>query len=182
MIPPYTLPPKEFDEWTRCTWVIPIRGKLPWPEPTSSVLLESCDDLPTPPTTHANELVWTSTSITKLWKFLVDLREASHLGPLGLSYHPALSQSLDEKLSRLSRTVQTQTDGETRRSVVSMSSSYISLVTVDHIRIYHDWSRTFHLRTVLDSWYFVSGEDKIRLLVGARLVLLDNRSRGVMIL
>jgi hypothetical protein len=55
---------------------------------------------------------------------------------------------------------------------------------VDHIKVYHDAANSMQLRNLLDAWAFQSGEagaHKVRLLKGARLVLLDERSKGMLV-
>lgn len=65
------------------------------------------------------------------------------------------------------------------------------LALIDHIKIYHDTRFTMAIRNILDAWRFdavegttATGEPnikKIRILKGARLVLLDERSKGVLV-
>ncbi|KXN84015.1 hypothetical protein AN958_00574 [Leucoagaricus sp. SymC.cos] len=185
MIPPYTESLIEFHEWTHCSWLIPIRGKPAWIESTSAVLIESTSEhpvlLPTPPNSQKNEITWTTTSVSRFWNFLVRIREAGNLGPIGLAFHAVPSPSLADKWSRLSRTGNTNAV-DSSISGTSTFSFLSSIASIDYIKIYHDWPRTYHLRSLLDAWSFESGEHKIRLLVGAKFVLLDEKSNGVMIL
>ena len=77
------------------------------------------------------------------------------------------------------------------------------LLEVDHIKVYHDVTCALHIRNVLDAWGYPNttldgsfeahgrdkntGKDnrpktkKIRILKGAKLVLVDERSKGVLI-
>ncbi len=149
IIPPYKLPLDKLTEWDRCAWLIPIRGKLPWSESTSGVLLGSTQLLPIPPGPGANEITWTKKAVSQFWSFL-KIREAGTLGPLGLSLHPATPHLDPDKLSKYT---------ETNASFASMSS--VSLSAVDYFKIYHDWPRTLHVRTIIDAWYFeTSGRRK----------------------
>ncbi|KAJ3561684.1 hypothetical protein NP233_g10044 [Leucocoprinus birnbaumii] len=177
-ISPYALPFNDFDEYDRVGWIIPVRGKLPWPEATSAVLLDSIQALPSNPRkSQTKELEWTAAAITKFWEFLLQLRNARNLGPLGISFHAVPSPSVDGSV-RVSRTAGTDTI-HTARSSQLLS---FSISSVDHIKIYHDWSQYSQLRNILDAWAFEPQSHKIRLLLGAKLVLMDARSRGILIL
>ena len=66
-----------------------------------------------------------------------------------------------------------------------------SLKAVDHIKVYHEVGYAMFIRNVLDAWGF-GGENegegtiktktkKTRVLKGAKLVLVDARSKGVLI-
>lgn len=174
MIAPYKLPLDSFDEYSRCAWIIPVRGQLPWSESSSAVLLDSPRDPPAPPNTQLNEFTWTTSAVSKFWKFLVGIREAGNLGSLGISFHAVLSP---DRSSRAVKNVTTDTVDAGLHKV-----SLVSISSVDHFKIYHDWPRSSQLRNIFHAWSFESEEYRIRLFVGAKLVLLDNKSRGVMIL
>lgn len=174
MISPYKLPLDGLTEWDRCTWLIPIRGKLPWPESTSAALPGSSQIIPIPPNPEFNKITWTQRAISQFWSFLLKIREAGTLGPFGLSFHPPPSHFDPEKSSK---------SKPTQMNTYVASTSVVSLSAVDHIKIYHDWPRSLQIRTIIDAWQFENDEGKkIRLLVGAKLALLDDRSRGIMIL
>ncbi|KAF9450792.1 hypothetical protein P691DRAFT_725331 [Macrolepiota fuliginosa MF-IS2] len=181
MIPPYDSPLTEpFGEWDRCAWLVPIRGSLPWSESTSGMLLDSSYDTPISPTTQTNEIIWTHKAVSKFWAFLLEIRTAGNLGPIGLSFHPASPPYGSEKSVRISKTLATERHTGLSRSSTSGSAPLVT--TMDYIKIYHDWAKTLYLRRILDAWSFEIGESKIRVLLGAKLVLLDDRSRGVMVL
>jgi len=175
MIAPYELPLDSSNEYSRCAWVIPVRGQLPWSESSSAVLLDSPQDPPAPPNTQMNEFTWTTSSVRKFWEFLIGIREARNIGSLGISFHAARSlSSSPERSSRATRNVTTNT--------TDADLCEVSISSVGHFKIYHDWPRSSQLRNVLHAWSFESEGCKYRLFVGAKLVLLDNKSRGVMIL
>lgn len=86
------------------------------------------------------------------------------------------------------------TDGDARASTPSGSDALTtpkvqqpSLSMVDYIKVYHDAVRSMNLRSVFDAWaYEVRDEEgvlveKIRVLQGAKLVLMDNLSCGMLI-
>jgi hypothetical protein len=62
-----------------------------------------------------------------------------------------------------------------------------NLSTVDYIKVYHDAIGSMSLRSVFDVWAYEIRDgqgvlvEKIRVLQGAKLVLMDNLSRGVLI-
>ncbi|XP_006455298.1 hypothetical protein AGABI2DRAFT_121227 [Agaricus bisporus var. bisporus H97] len=168
-----------FLEWDRCTWIIPIYGRLPWPESTSAMLLDQTPGDPASPSPEANEIAWTAEAVLQLWAFLLDLRTAGKLGPLALSFQLA-SQGTTE--STRSRTLLTDSHIQTHMSNPYPATSSLSISDVDHIRVYHDGPKCLGLRTVLDAWKFKNNGRGTRLLVGAKLVLLDEQSRGIMVL
>ena len=107
------------------------------------------------------------------WSFLLAVRDANTLGPLALAYHSSSrGAALDSKTS--------------------------SPLEVDHIKIYHDAPCAMLIRNVLDAWAFTMGathlddnagdpdttqprSQKIRVLKGAKLILLDDRSSAMLI-
>lgn len=182
MIPPYTLPLTGLTEWDRCAWLVPVRGSFPWTESTSGVLLGSSHDMPVPPSAQANEIAWTPRAISRFWEFLLRLRDVGNLGPLGLSFHPASSQPAPDKSIRTSKTLATAKHTGTNPNSTSSVDPFVSIAAIDYIKIYHDWPQSLYLRGVLDAWAFETGERKVRVLVGAKLLLLDDKSKGVMIL
>jgi hypothetical protein len=135
---------------------------------------------PEGPSSDVNEIAWTPEAVLQLWGFLLDLRTAGQLGPLSLSYQPAFQGTTES--TRTSRTLLTDSHIQTHTSNSYYSTSSVSISAVDHIRVYHDGPKCLGLRTVLDAWKFQNQGRGIRLLVGAKLVLLDEKSRGIMIL
>jgi hypothetical protein len=64
--------------------------------------------------------------------------------------------------------------------------SNLNLSTVDYIKVNHDALCRLYVRNALDAWSYEVGDTdgcvkKIRLLKGARLVLVDACSRGIQI-
>jgi hypothetical protein len=66
----------------------------------------------------------------------------------------------------------------------------VPLTSVDHFKVYHHAENAMYVRNVLDAWGFPAPLDgdgamgkmrKIRLLKGAKLVLVDEKSNGVLI-
>ncbi|KAJ7662092.1 hypothetical protein DFH06DRAFT_1042976 [Mycena polygramma] len=187
-ISPHKLPLPNPPPYTRRSWVIPVRGPLPWRHATSAVVLSDSSDLPQPPDpdTH-EEIAWTTPALSSLWEFLTMLRDRSVAGPLGLSFHvsPNVSSNSQPTYSELSGMGAQPFTPDFGAAVSMVSSSrqvVIPLTFIDHIKVYHDAAISMQLRTLLDAWAFELGELKIRLLKDSRLVLLDERSKGIIVL
>ncbi|KAJ6618736.1 hypothetical protein B0H10DRAFT_2028922 [Mycena sp. CBHHK59/15] len=189
-IPPHADPLPVPSPYGRRTWVIPVRGNLPWPHSTSAVvLLESTDPLQPPdPQTH-EEITWTMAALASFWSFLLLLRERGTLGSLGLSFHVSRyfssnsQQSIDTELPGMGTQIWS-IDLQNEASITSSSRQlHVPLVFLDHIKLYHEAPNSMQIRSVLDAWAFEPGDTsgKIRLLKGARLVLLDERSKGILV-
>jgi hypothetical protein len=62
-----------------------------------------------------------------------------------------------------------------------------TLSTVDYMKVYYDAVGSMNLRSVFDAWAYEIRDgqgvlvEKIRVLQGGKLVLMDNLSRGVLI-
>ncbi|KAJ7216505.1 hypothetical protein GGX14DRAFT_604977, partial [Mycena pura] len=200
-IPPHTLPLPD-PPFARRSWVIPVRGTLPWQHATSAVVLLDPTD-PNPPS-HDDELAWTPPALSAFWSFLLKVRAKKQLGPLGLSFNvsrshyssansnsqPAGTGTYTEYSVMGAQPVIPSLDSEPPSAVSSVRqlpltvTTSVPLLSVDHIKVYHDAINSMVIRNVLDAWRFESGEMgsyKIRLLKGARLVLLDERSKGILV-
>jgi hypothetical protein len=60
-----------------------------------------------------------------------------------------------------------------------------ALSKTDYIKVYHEAKKSMFLRTALDLWAYEQGEgkakEKVRVLKGAKLVMVDHLSTGVLI-
>ncbi|KAF8958105.1 hypothetical protein BDZ97DRAFT_1762416 [Flammula alnicola] len=175
-ISPYTT--LSLPDDARVAWLIPVRGILPWEGCTSGAFSDGSHDLPFPPESDVNDQIsWTPASLLKFWDFILELREAASLGPLGISFHGSKNGK---------RATTTNADSSSTAVLAAYDTLSTSLVMLDYIKIYHDLRSWLHLRYALDLWTFrVSAEgmqpQKIRLLKNARLVLLDDTSQGILI-
>ncbi|RDB19699.1 hypothetical protein Hypma_013212 [Hypsizygus marmoreus] len=223
-IPPHVfpLPPASSSPYARNAWLVPIRGAFPWEGCTAAVVLDpssSVIPIPVPVNKHA-VIAWTHGSLNKFWAFLLGVRDAHTLGPVGVSFHAAAPSQFrsQSQLSSVRYTpgaggqLHTKSESEsefdqsaapTTRTVVTRAA----LANVDYVKVYHEAAYTMYLRNVLHLWGYVVGsedvgegrveeegeekekeevgkkekEKKIRLLKGARLVLVDERARGVLV-
>ena len=161
----------------RVAWLIPIRGTFPWENCTSGAFLDASCTIPVPSSPIIDQISWTQGSVLKFWDFLLRLRQVGKLGPLGISFNCSLQ-------SRISPTTTNFTIDTMPFPQETYSNFNLSMV--DYIKVNHDTPCRLYVRNALDAWsYEVRDADgfvkKIRLLKGARLVLVDARSRGIQI-
>ncbi|KAF8892998.1 hypothetical protein BD779DRAFT_1670007 [Infundibulicybe gibba] len=181
--------------FSRYSWLVPIRGTLPWDHCTSAIVLESLSALPVPPDCKAtNQLTWTRPCVCAFWTFLLTVRTVGTLGSIGVSFHAApwvdsagsYQQSLDG-----AQGYSEQRMHETETPLESAGDRYRSVLSgIDHIKVYHEAPNAMYLRNALDIWAYKVPKDavgpdeskpqKIRMLRGARLVLIDERSKGIL--
>ncbi|KAJ7805791.1 hypothetical protein B0H14DRAFT_3484751 [Mycena olivaceomarginata] len=172
-IPPHSLPLPDPLPYTRRSWVIPT--------PTTS--------LSPPIHTLTRRSHGQPPALASLWSFLRLLRDKSPVGPLGLSFNVSGNVASDSQptYSEISGMgAQPLTFDNGAASMVSSARPVaIPLAFIDHIKIYHDAAYSMQLRNLLDAWSFETGKagaPKIRVLKGSRLVLLDERSKGIVVL
>lgn len=188
------------DEYARLAWIIPVRGRLQWAGATAASILED-DHGPRSPASDnllpfvdsdpsGSKLTWTRGSLNDLWSTLKDLRECGRFGPLSLSFHATVRTGLTDSMEHYSYF------GSHKQTTISMSTSVSSdmpadepqqrntgppLSAVDYIKVYHDAKYTKNLRAVLRAWSYRKAGQKLRLLKEAKLVLVDELSRGLVI-
>ncbi|KAJ7291040.1 hypothetical protein C8J57DRAFT_1163042 [Mycena rebaudengoi] len=186
-IPPHTHPLPAPSPYARRAWVIPARGSLPWRHATTAALLLDSTDLPEPPDPQSyNEIAWTASALASFWDFLLTIRERGKHGSIGISfnvsqYSSSSSQPTYSEVSGMGAQV-SSIDLQPAPSTASSVPLSVPLMFTDHIKLYHEAPNSMQLRNILDAWVFESGEGtKIRLLKGARLALLDERSKGVLV-
>ncbi|KAI0753314.1 hypothetical protein C8Q80DRAFT_1095787 [Daedaleopsis nitida] len=188
------------DPFARLAWIVPVRGRLQWDGATSAGILADISEsgsspvdqqLPIAPLVSGEssilEVTWTRVALMAFWNVLKGLREAGHLGPLSPSWYavPAPAAPSMQPYSYV---------GSHKQATMSTSAALSSIVPaeisaevpgsplrmVDHIKLYHDARYTQGVRNILDAWSYKKDDKKIRLLKGARLVLVDERSRGIL--
>ncbi|KAF8902599.1 hypothetical protein CPB84DRAFT_1746599 [Gymnopilus junonius] len=173
-IAPYTMLPTSD---VRLGWLIPIRGTFSWDHCTNAELLDSSSDLRCPPGSGSlNCVSWTEDSLLKFWDFLLSLRKIGSLGSLGVSFHLARSKDPPPASSV-----------STSRGAAETSLYSSRLNFCDYIKVYHDAPKALYVRYALDIWQYQRSSEggqlqKIRLLKGARLALLDEASQGILTL
>lgn len=164
--------------YNRCAWVIPVRGILPWSHCSEADV--SSEILVARGPGNTDEILWNTETLRQFWSFLNSLRKARTFGSVALSFHCGpTNQGVPTSTSDSTRPL-TSSDGPVRH--------------VDHFKIYHDAPVAMSLRTILDSWYWEPAKDdtsantsrsrrnRVYVLRDARLVLLDEASRGILIL
>ncbi|KAF7292774.1 hypothetical protein MIND_01176100 [Mycena indigotica] len=187
-IPPNAHPLPTPSPYARRIWAIPLRGRLPWRYATTASILVDSAELPKPPDPGTNEILWSGRAIKAFWAFLLDIRANRVLGPIGLSFNVSLVPTVNSQFGGSYMGFgQAQAISE-EPAVPSTASSVafeymIPLHQIDHIKVYHDAMNSMELRNVLYAWSYVAESGtKMRLLKGARFVLLDERSQGILVL
>ncbi|KIM41258.1 hypothetical protein M413DRAFT_27645 [Hebeloma cylindrosporum] len=185
-IPPYS--GFSIPDDARVAWLIPIRGKFPWDGCTSSHLLDSAEPAPLPCESGSKgEIFWTRDSVARYWDFLLELRKVGTLGPLGVSFHA--SKSLKSSSTVASNITRPSASYPMAADILTDSSDLRNTLSrVDYIKVYLDAPRTFYVRSALDAWSYQlpsksadGHSQKIRVLKGARLLLLDDGFQPVLV-
>ena len=202
-IPPHSLPLPPPSPYSRSAWLIPIRGALPWKECTSAVMLDSSTLVPfrTDPLKPDHPIKWTHPSLHSFWTFLLSLKATHNVGALGLSFHaarpPAPTSQAASTLNptslgggRQAITESNTTSGQPTSAGTAMQPPRARLVlsNVDYIKVYHEAQYAMYVRNALHIWSYAiqsasesTKPDKVRVLKGARLALVDERSKGILI-
>ncbi|CAK5263439.1 unnamed protein product [Mycena citricolor] len=196
-IPPYALPLPAPLPYTRRSWLIPIRGEPPWLHASTAVVLRD------PPEAiydqERNQLHWTIASVQAFWDFLKANRNRKSFGGYGLSFHITqiyggdYTQTRSQSASWLGGFGQPVSasdrdeDPDDEDRDASMHQGLVkhatALTAMDHIKIYHDAQFSMEIRSLLHTWAFACSEaEKIPLLEGSKLTLLDERMNGILIL
>ncbi|KAF5384278.1 hypothetical protein D9615_003359 [Tricholomella constricta] len=197
-IPPY-ISPFSPTSYMRSAWLVPIRGAFSWDRCTPAVMLDFSHAIPASSNPSTGDPIsWTHSSVKSFWAFLLHVRENGTAGAIGLSFHASRNGT---RMSQVINTVSSTLPGAEYQqdSAHSVATGAVSIATtappprivlsnVDHVKVYHDASIAMHLRNILHLWsYAVPTEiqsqalTKIRVLKGAKLVLVDERSRGILI-
>lgn len=193
----------------RAAWLIPVRGSLPWDGASTAVILEGtqlASRSPSPclpvPAAQPCVITWTPDSLRHLWTFLGSIQQATHLGPLSLSFHaaPADAFSTRDTISEPAwesnhpyypQHSSKHTVGSSDDSATDICRAHLE--SIDYIKVYHDVPYSLPLRNILDAYQYelVNGEvpgrsgandRKIRILKGAHLVCMDERSRAAFLM
>jgi len=150
------------EPYSRSAWIIPIRGILPWRGSTSAMILKDSETIPpngpspiSSVTVQESCITWTHSAIASFWDFLLAVQKAKTLGPISVSFHAAPTYASPI----LSMSTSTEPDinhvlwGENVTSKSSDGDAVpTSLMTVDHVKIYHEVTYAMYLRNVLDAW------------------------------
>ncbi|KZT72028.1 hypothetical protein DAEQUDRAFT_83462 [Daedalea quercina L-15889] len=148
------------------------------------------------------QIVWTFDALATFWAFLLKLREGGALGPISLSFHAAPALYPESLVSNTTavhagHAVESVSHGlgVSERTSTSFTTRRVrsSLLAMDHIKIYHGVRHSMQLRHVLYAWSYEMRNTevaeaaregmlltKVRLFKGARLVLVDERSKAIL--
>lgn len=150
------------------------------------------------PAAQPYEIMWAPDALQHFWTFLRSIQQAKHLGPLSLSFHAAAANtfpSLSEPVWESNHPYYLQsprlTTGYSDDFAPDICEAHLE--GVDYIKVYHDVPYSLSLRGILDAYRYeqvngqVSGRSgandrKIRILKGARLVFMDERSKAAFLM
>lgn len=173
-LPPYTETKVEElfkDLYARTAWIIPVSGTTAWAQSTAAVLSDDGFDGPRNSEGLHSHITWSAAVVRKFWKDLLEMRNAGRIGPIALSYNIPNADNC-------------RRDG-----------SSLGLSSCTYIKLYHNARYSLCIRRVLDSWKTsvptkgndgpldsasaskVKKSEKVRPLLGAKLVLLDEVSQ-----
>ena len=185
----------------RSAWVIPVRGSLPWKGSTSALILDASEGvLPNGPVKVQDhrEITWTHAALVKFWNFLFAIQQSKNLGPISLSFYAkpvspiVVSNGADTFSVGINR--HPIFDGDMPMPQTVDVPLQEPLSDVDHIKVYHDTANTMYMRNILDAWSYEENINimsssvdilrgkKIRMLKGAVLVLLNEKSEAILML
>ncbi|KAG1778730.1 hypothetical protein EV702DRAFT_134889 [Suillus placidus] len=158
---------------------------------------------PAPLRDGISRITWTHHSIVHFWEFLISIQQAKNLGLISIGFHSAPSDTaftLDPTAESGNRPLQpAHVEGSADLSDgFSDQVRHAQLEATDFIKVYHDTKYSFYLRNILDAYQYVPEATtsekrhtadceiaglitKIRLLRLARLVIVDDRSRAVLL-
>jgi len=201
-IPPYSLPLPPPSPYSRSAWLIPVRGTFPWKECTPAVMLDSSILVPfrADPLKPDDPIKWTHPSLRSFWTFLLSLKATHNVGALGLSFHAARPPAPTQAASMLNLT----SSGGGRHTIIDSNTtsgqhtsagtatqpprSRLVLSNADYIKVYHEAQYSMYVRNALDLWSYVvqsasesTQPEKVRVLKGARLALVNERSKGILV-
>jgi hypothetical protein len=145
----------------RGSWIIPIRGVLPWDGCTKARILRSepAPDAYPPKQSFEGytDLVWTHASLVDFWSFLCKLNEVGTMGNMGISFHADTSFD-DDRPAYNNFAEYDPTPPDISLFDSEPSDPRVTLLLVDHIKIYCDVEFAMNLRTVLASWQYLWDE------------------------
>lgn len=192
-------------KFRRAAWIIPVRGRLPWDGASTAVLLEETQVASRSPSPclqvaapQPRPITWTPDSLRHFWTFLGSIQQAKHLGPLSLSFHAAAADALATKdspsepvwesnLPYYYQLSSKQSAGTSDDFAMDICAAHLE--GIDYIKVFHDIPYSLYLRNILHAYRYEpdnrqvpgrlgANDRKIRLLKGAHLVLMDERSKA----
>ncbi|KAG6876807.1 hypothetical protein C0992_011705 [Termitomyces sp. T32_za158] len=181
--------------YSRSAWVVPIRGRPPWERCTAALVLDSACEAYIDDFKDREEIIWTRASVRAFWGFLLEIKTSGSAGAVGLSFHaareaprrnPSPSSDHTSHHAESHHTASAATPGYDGRSQpTARTATRASLSALDYIKVYHEGPNAMHLRNMLHLWAHsepcLEGKRKIRVLRGAKLALVDERSRGILV-
>ena len=138
----------------RGSWIIPVRGVLPWDGCTRARILQpnpSPDSYPPKDSFEGyTDLVWTHASLVAFWDFLSEMKAFENTA---ISFHADTSFN-DDRPAYNDSVEYEPTPPDACLFDPEPSDPRVSLLLVDHIKVYCDAEFTMNVRTVLASWKY----------------------------
>jgi len=134
-----------------------VRGVLPWDGCTRARILQpnpTSDAYPPKESFEGyTDLVWTHASLVAFWDFLSELVEVKTFENTAISFHADTSFN-DDGPAYNDSAEHEPTPPDAFLFDTEPSDPRVSLLLVDHIKIYCDAEFTMNVRTVLASWKY----------------------------
>ncbi|KAL4067405.1 hypothetical protein V8B97DRAFT_913968 [Scleroderma yunnanense] len=159
----------------------------------------------------SHKIIWTREILIDFWNFLIKLQQAANLGPISISLHAAPPDSIftadtaSDPTEESANNPYYQLHRHYSKSRTTIGSSFprdnfepyvyrAQLEALDYIKIYHNVPYSLSLRSVLDAYQYQPGDTdtsgaltigdpgKSRVLKGARLAFMDERSKAAFLM
>ncbi|KAI6038650.1 hypothetical protein EDC04DRAFT_2603816 [Pisolithus marmoratus] len=179
-----------------------------------AVIVQAPEDIVLVSEYPRHKIIWTPEILVDFWDFLLQLQQATQLGPISLSLHAASSDTILAAGTASDSTEESvnnpyyqfhQYGFKSRTTVGSRLPSLDSfapyvyraqLEATDYIKVYHDVAHSLSLRNVLDAYRYgrsrsvagagdapmQGGPGNFRVLKGARLAFMDERSKAAFVM
>ncbi|TFK53006.1 hypothetical protein OE88DRAFT_1806925 [Heliocybe sulcata] len=161
---------------TRCAWVIPVRGRLYFPDATPARMCDIENVMQLGVRNVASEesggletcILWSPKALRAFWDWLLQYHANGAFGPIALSFKAVVPGIHYEDVYE---------DDEDGGSEIGECLDYI-----DHIKVYHDAYLSLHLRNAISLWKYQSTPSSRRrhFMRGAKL-LLEGSGKAVCI-
>ncbi|KAI5998900.1 hypothetical protein F5J12DRAFT_724734 [Pisolithus orientalis] len=198
-------------KYRRGSWLIPIRGQVPLEDASVAVIVQSPEDIALVSEYPRHKIIWTQEILVDFWNFLLQLQQATRLGPISLSLHATSSDTIGIASDATEESADNpyhqfhQYCFKSRNTIGSSLPSHntfapyvyrAQLEATDYIKVYHDVAYSLSLRNVLDAYRYghlrpvvgvgdasMQGRPgNFRVLRGARLTFMDERSKAAFVM
>ncbi|KZT28269.1 hypothetical protein NEOLEDRAFT_1129620 [Neolentinus lepideus HHB14362 ss-1] len=160
------------NSYTRCEWVIPVRGRLHFPDATPARMCDSEDlgQLGVRKVTKADGeanlmetcICWSPKALGAFWNWLAEYHENGMFGPIALSFEPVVPGTYHVDVYKTAEDEIPEIGGD--------------LEYIDHIKVFHDAYVSMYLRNAISLWKYQSTPSSRgrQFLKGAKLLLIGS--------